>query len=503
MLRTLVANTSSNVIQFLVYAVLVFVMTPIYVRVLGQYDYGIWQILASMIGYFGILDIGLQATISRFAARFVGLNDKLSLTRLFSTATIMLCLIAVLPALALIILAHTSANMFAPDQDSIDKYKLILLLMSANVFIMLVSFSISSFLEGLQRYVIKNNIVMGHSIILACAFVLLHDKFDPLILLSALSLLSGVSRLVMLTLVLFWRSEHGLQFSFSGADRKLAVELGKFGGKSFAQSAAATAEAQSDVLIIGVILGPQFVVFYSIPDALARYIQNLGWAITHSFLPAFSHLDARTEQSAVRSLYLIASRVTVISLWPIAAGVLMLGDEFIALWVGSELIDGNEMLIIALSMYYFTPMLNPYSTRYLTAVGEHGLLAKIYPIRLAANWILSILLMLEFGLLGVAMGSLLPQLVVTPIVARSVSRLLDIRILDYVKVVFLPLIIPTALMFVTVVGLQNQFGIGSFTVFVAIAGCGVLAYLLAVIAFAISSDERKMIIARVRVMLSA
>lgn len=501
MLRTLLANTSSNVVQFLVYAILVFVMTPIYVRELGEYDYGVWQILASMLGYFGILDLGLQATISRYAARFVGLGDRPALTRLFSTSLIMLSVIAILPVLILVVLAFASAEAFAPGPNSTEKYRLVLLLLSGSVFVMLVSFSVSSFLEGLQRYVIKNNIVMGHSIALAFAFVWLNDHFDPLILLSVLSFGLGVSRLLMLTFVLFWNSKHRLRFAFRDADKDLAIEMGKFGGKSFAQGASATAESQTDVLIIGALMGPQFVVFYSIPDALARYIQNLGWAISHSFMPAFSHLDARTEQPVVQSLFLNASRVAVTGLWPIAAGVIILGDEFISLWIGEEYIEGNEILIVAMTMYYFTPMLNPFSTRYLTAVGKHGLLAKIYPVRLVSNWALSILLMFEFGLLGVALGSLLPQLIVTPIVAHYVSRALDIRVIDYMKAVFLPLIIPTISLTLAITILQRYFGIEGFLALLAVAGCGMLAYLASYAVFALSKGERRLLVARCRSML--
>ena len=69
-MKRLLTNTFSNVSVLVIKLGITFLLTPVIVRSLGNYDYGIWEIIGSVLGYMGMLDLGLQPTISRFAARY-------------------------------------------------------------------------------------------------------------------------------------------------------------------------------------------------------------------------------------------------------------------------------------------------------------------------------------------------------------------------------------------------------------------------------------------------
>src|SRR5690606_454991 len=73
-----------------------FIMTPIFVRSLGNYDYGIWEILGAIVGYMGLLDLGIKPAISRFAAKYKAEKGSDNLRLLYSSAFLFMGVIRLL-----------------------------------------------------------------------------------------------------------------------------------------------------------------------------------------------------------------------------------------------------------------------------------------------------------------------------------------------------------------------------------------------------------------------
>ena len=83
-------NSFSNWSSYLVTAVVGFMLTPIVVQSLGNTRYGLWTLVLSITGYFGLLDLGIRSSVSRFLTRHLALNDETGLNRTASTAFVIL-----------------------------------------------------------------------------------------------------------------------------------------------------------------------------------------------------------------------------------------------------------------------------------------------------------------------------------------------------------------------------------------------------------------------------
>lgn len=68
--RGLVRSIVSNWVTFLFSAGVNFVVSPIVVRSLGETQYGAWSLLTSMVGYLGLLDLGVRSAVTRYIAKF-------------------------------------------------------------------------------------------------------------------------------------------------------------------------------------------------------------------------------------------------------------------------------------------------------------------------------------------------------------------------------------------------------------------------------------------------
>jgi O-antigen/teichoic acid export membrane protein len=75
-------QTAKNVISswgtMLVIAVLSFFLSPFIVHKLGNNAYGAWILLSSVVGYLGLLDLGVRSAVTKYVATLhaVGRHDK-------------------------------------------------------------------------------------------------------------------------------------------------------------------------------------------------------------------------------------------------------------------------------------------------------------------------------------------------------------------------------------------------------------------------------------------
>ena len=99
-----------------------------------------------------------------------------------------------------------------------------------------------------------------------------------------------------------------------------------------------------------------------------------------------------------------------------------IGADFIGVWVGMQYQEDPETIILLLVVYMTLPFLNPFSTRYLTAIGKHGVLAKLTPISACVNLVVSIILVQYMGIIGVAIGSVIPVFILMPVVLKLRRR---------------------------------------------------------------------------------
>lgn len=439
--RTIFLNTSSNLFKFFVSIIITFVMTPVILRSLGNHDYGIWEIIISVTGYLGLLDIGLRPTISRFAARVSPVNNPNEWRIIYSTSFFLMLAVGFVVGSVFLIWSFVSPQSLVDNPEQLSRYVLFLQLVAVQVFTAFIYYHLESILEGGQRYVLKNNVALLDSIVSATIVYNFIDAFDPLIFLCTLNIVTTLIKVFVFTALLSPKgySKFPSVFLF---DKNLVKSFYGFGFKSFLQNASTSIERRTDVIIVGSFLGPSTVVFYSIPQALLTRIRGFISTFTQALMPAFSQLDASGHGDLIRQIFLTNSRlvVAIISFFSVCA--FTLGTPFVGLWVGIEYIVQAESIIYLLTAYLFIGSLVPLGNRYMTAVGRHGVLAKMYTIRAFINLASSLLLVKPLGLQGVALGSLIGAVAVFPFESRAILRCVNVGTLQYLRTTLLPVVFP-------------------------------------------------------------
>ena len=477
MIKRLLVNTSSNIIVLIVKLIIVFIMTPIFLKNMGAYDYGIWEIIASIVGYMGILDLGIKPAIIRFSAKYNVESNTLALRYMYSSAFVFTCLMGFILCSILIFWGVFFPETLATNNSSASKYTLVLFILGLQILIMFPGFVPESVLEGFQQYSLKNNITIFNSIV--GAFILF-NYMSPSNGLYLLALVNAAGLTIKYCLYFFIvsRPKFGAlapqlrYFSFNELKKLL-----HFGGKSFIQGVAYQIESATDVIVIGYFLNPAMVPLYSIPASLMGHIRNIGFTLTQATMPRFSQLSAENNNQAIIQLYLNASKWILAIMLPVTVLAVIFGPAFISLWLGDEYGENSQTILLLLAIFSMLPFLDPVMERYLTATNKHAILSKLYPLTALINLVVSILLVEEYGIVGVAIGSIIPLCLFVPIYLNYSCKQLKITIYRYIKSAIIPIILPNILLIVLSMIISHEIIIDSYTRLILISLATIICYL--------------------------
>lgn len=65
-------------------AVIGFLYVPILLHYIGKSEYGLYQLMGSLIAYFSIMDFGLSAAVIRFYAKYKVLKDSIGMENILA-----------------------------------------------------------------------------------------------------------------------------------------------------------------------------------------------------------------------------------------------------------------------------------------------------------------------------------------------------------------------------------------------------------------------------------
>lgn len=478
MVKGIILNSGSNLAALAVRMVITFFLAPILISNLGDHDYGIWEMTMAIIGYMGILDMGLKPTVSRFTALYQGKGDAENSRLLFSSAFAYMSLIGILLFLFCLYFSYNWPHLLAPEgADESEKYGLFIFIIAVQLLFSFPGYVAESTLEGLQKYYIKNILTIIISLLSFAIIAHNINKDNALVLLAALSVGGLVLKFFIYFIVL--RVYSSLRLSPFDRTPSLGMikQLFIFGGKSLIQGIADTVERASDTLMIGFIMGPTAIPYYSIPANLVSYVHAIAMNISHVFMPVFSELSGKkTEIKEIVKIYFGASRIIVAIVLLFTLGVAFWGQAFIRLWIGDDYAKDSFLLILLLLASVVISLLNPLASRYLTSIDKHSIFAKLAPIGALLNIGLSIPLIYLYGAVGAAIGSLLPLLLFQFVYLKACVRELEITVSHYFLETLFPCLMPVLLtsMFFQLIKL-NMF-VDSFILLFGVAILGGLVY---------------------------
>jgi O-antigen/teichoic acid export membrane protein len=471
------------------------VATPIIVGALGTEQFGIWALIGSILGFIGLLDLGIGPSLIRFAAEQRGRDARGETSELASTAFAIYLVLALLTTVLAVVLAWL-LPLVVEISDQYVRAAQIAVLLSVGSFVIRFPAGLFGFLlAGQQRYDVLNiGNLLGQVLYFVLVVVVLYVANGELV---ALALITVVVTAFRLLLPLLWlrRELPELTLGRSLATRAQAKELLSFSSRNMLIQVASKVVVSTDVIVVGVIFGSVSAGVYGIPAKLFALAYVVGIASTTLLFPLLAELEGADDRERQERYLHSGVRLGVAVVVAVGLPLVFLPDDFLEAWLPADFDVSTAAPILAIlmvSLLFAQP--GHLLAQFLVARGRHTRLAVARLATVAVNLVLSIGLALWVGLWGVAVATLVTEAVsvafVLPYLLRRESSVsLQALTGAWLRPVGLGIVaaIPTLLL------PGRAFDVDTLTEFVGLGVCWLALFGALVWVFALREPERRTI----------
>ena len=416
-------------------------LSPYILHRLGDDAFGLWILIFSVTGYYGLFDLGIRSSIVRYVAKYSATDDRDELNRLISTAMFSYSLIGLSTMVITLIATYYVGSIFHVPASFLSTARWLLLMVGTSVSLGFPIGVFSGILEGLQRFYVLNSISVASTFLRALLIVIALRHGGGLLIVAlitvGLPLIGGIAN--FFTVLRILPLQLGLRYANWSSLRAIAG----YSGTTFLIIVAQRLRFKTDALVIGTFLSAAAVTYFTIGSRLVDYAAETVSSLAQIFIPMSSQAQGKGDMDAVRKIFVLGNRACAFIIFPITVALTMLGKSVIEAWVGAKYVAASYPVLLVL-LYPTTLMLaQSASGRTLWGLAKHKVLAWVTLVEGVANLVLSVILVRRYGILGDAIGTAIP-LACTQIffLPGHLCRLLGVRLTTYLYRAFvLPLLL--------------------------------------------------------------
>ncbi len=408
-LRTAVLGSTLRTLNFGASLVVAFLLTPFVIHSLGDRTYGFWLFVAAFTGYLGLFDLGLAAAVSRHVAGALGRADRVDCQRIFSTSLQFYPLLGALAALATCALA-VLAPVLARDHDEASLFSMVILVLGGGLAISLVLQPYFGLLQALGRFDLIARLDLLTLLLRSALIVLVLNAGFGVVAMSWVTSLTGLVRL-LLAVYLSRRQLPWLHYARQPFRSMTAKTLFGYSFYMMIAKIADNVRVNTDSLVIAAFLGLASVTPYGIAASLTQKFRDLMMALLGVLQPVYSRLDGQGDHARIKQTLFFATKVAMCISTFVAFGLIAWGEPFIVRWMGATYSHAYPCLVV-LAVGWTVQFWQSPSVSLMFATSRHKFYAFTNGIEAVANLLLSLWWVTPLGIIGVALGTAVPMILV-------------------------------------------------------------------------------------------
>jgi O-antigen/teichoic acid export membrane protein len=487
--RRFFVGTLSNLLGQGVIVVSSLALIPLIVHRVGATDFGIWILVGSIASFVFLLEIGISAGLVKYVAEHVARSEYDEGARLVGAATWLYALLGIGVCVAGLGLALVLPGLLDLHGHTRRVVPAVVALTALGAGISIPAVAPIALLRGLQRFSLVNGIVAGGAILGAGLTVGALMLGGGIVGVAAATTVSALITFAI-SFGVIRRVAPELTGRLVRPDRQRARRLLRFSSSVAIVQVAGRLQTRTDAIVIGAALPLRLVAPYNFAQRLAEGTRLTTEQFVKVLLPVATEIGVTRDQSALRGLFLTATRLSLAITLAVALPLIVLGGPILSLWVGRQFGKYGDLVAILAASAVFDLVAYP-AASVLQGVERHPPLAWMALGDGIVNVILSIALVGVFGLVGVALATLVATVGETTLfVLPYAARTLGISLGELGREVLVRLAVPAAALAAILVITSSSMPLTSFPRLVAVLAAALTGYVFAYVAVGAGPRER-------------
>lgn len=471
--------------------------TPYMLRMMGQSEYGLYSLVASVIAYLTVLDLGFGNAIVRYTAKFRAEKKTEEQYEMFGMFFLLYLVIGIIAFGIGLGLYFNVDTLFGDTMTvvELDRARIMMLLLVANLAFTFPMSIWGSVIQAYEDFVFQKSLniirIILNTVVMIC---LLHFGYKA-VAMVVVQTIFNVLTLVVNFIYCRRKLNIHIYFRFKHFHWGFLKEVAIYSFWIFLNAIMDRVYWSTGQFVLGAMVGTAAVAVFAIAIQLEGMYMQFSTAISSVFLPKVTAMVATNRsRKEISDLFIRTGRIQYIVLAYILSGFIIFGRQFIELWAGAGYSDAYIT-----SLLFFIPLTVPLiqnlGITILQARNEMKFRSVLYIIIALVSLAMQIVLTRYFGGIGCAMG-VSGALVVGQILIMNVyyRRRQDLDIKTFWKEISKMSIIPIVLIFSSMLVIRHFFALDSWGKLILGIAAFSLVYIPLFFRFSMTDDERNLFI---------
>lgn len=481
-------------VSMVVRNIIAIVYTPVMLRLLGQSEYGLYQLVYSVVSYLGLLSFGFGSAYVRFYSRYKVKDDQEGIAKLNGMFMIVFNIIAIIALFAGGVLVGNVNNLFSKSltANEINTARILMILMVINLAISFPTSVFDSFVTAHECYFFQRVISLLQTVLnpfLTLPLLLMGYKSISLVVVTTILTISKF-------IINYWYCVKKLRmrFIFTNMNFSLLKEIGVFSFYIFINMIVDQINWSVDKFILGVFGGTTAVAIYAVGGQINTMYMSLSSSISSVFIPRVNKIVAMDENNNkdLTELFARVGRIQFMILAMAIGGFIVVGKYFINVWAGT---DYNNAYYVALLLIIpvTVPLIQNLGIEIQRAKNMHKFRSIVYFLIAIGNVFISIPLVQMMGEIGAALGTCLTMILGNIVLMNWYYHAkIKLDMFYFWKQIFMlmPCLVFSVLLSL---GLSKIVTVNSIIHFMLVGFFYVCVYLIGLFAFGMNTYEKNLI----------
>lgn len=467
-------------------------VTPFIMETLGTSSFGVYKTIGSLSASLLILDLGIGSTLMRYIAKYRANEEE---DKIGPFVSMIICECGILIPIIVLVEIVLYGQLDSIYSNSFTEQELLLakqlyVILSINIVLNIIEHFFNGVIAGHNDFVFANGIKL---LVLVLRIILI---FILLPIIKNALVLVVINIALILMVILFQIGYIVKKYSIELCFNKEKWESGVFKESFyytlliFLTAIAAQINSNIDNVIVGAFCGAEMVAVYSFGLLIFGMFQQLSTAISGVALPTVSQIIVCEDWKDKAQKFVIKlGRLQFMLLGAAAVGFVILGQDFISLWLGDGFDDVYWIVLILIIPSLFELCVNV-CLSVLRAKNMLGFRTMILTLSTILNFIISVAGIKRFGYYSAAIGTassfIIGSLIIMNIYYYKKLKFNMVKIYAGIMHKITPSLVITGV----IVSVLNNFINGSWISFFINVVAFVVIYIGILLAWGFSNDER-------------
>lgn len=471
--------------------------TPYMLRMMGQSEYGLYSLVASVIAYLTVLDLGFGNAIVRYTAKFRAEKKTEEQYEMFGMFFLLYLVIGIIAFGIGLGLYFNVDTLFGNTMTAVElgRARIMMLLLVANLAFTFPMSIWGSIIQAYEDFVFQKSLniirIILNTVVMIC---LLHFGYKA-VAMVVVQTIFNVLTLVLNFIYCRRKLNIHIYFRFRHFHWGFLKEVAIYSFWIFLNAIIDRVYWSTGQFVLGAMVGTAAVAVFAIAIQLEGMYMQFSTAISSVFLPKVTAMVATNRsRKEISDLFIRTGRIQYIVLAYILSGFIIFGRQFIELWAGAGYSDAY-MISLLFFIPLTVPLIQNLGITILQARNEMKFRSVLYIIIALVSLAMQIVLTRHFGGIGCAMG-VSGALVVGQILIMNVyyRRRQDLDIMTFWKEISKMSIIPIVLIISSMLVIRHFFALDSWGKLILGIAAFSLVYIPLFFRFSMMDDERNLFI---------